>query len=88
MKIADVRAKSADELNKELLDLRKEQLNLRIQKATGQLDNGSRVRAVRRDIARVKTVQAEINRGAVPAAKPAKAPKAAGKKAAAKKKES
>lgn len=55
-KIADVRAKSPDELKAMLLDLRKEQFNLRFQHATGQLEAVSRIRAVRRDIARVKTV--------------------------------
>ena len=55
-KIADVRAKNPDELKAMLLDLRKEQFNLRFQRATGQLEAVSRIRAVRRDIARVKTV--------------------------------
>ena len=55
-KIADVRAKSADELNEMLLDLRKEQFNLRFQRATGQLENTARIRQVRRDAARVKTI--------------------------------
>ena len=55
-KIADVWAKSPDELKAMLLDLRKEQFNLRFQRATGQLEAVSRIRAVRRDIARVKTV--------------------------------
>jgi large subunit ribosomal protein L29 len=52
----ELRGKSADELNDELLSLRKEQFNLRFQKATGQLNNTSRVRAVRRDVARIKTL--------------------------------
>jgi large subunit ribosomal protein L29 len=52
----ELRGKSADELNEELLSLRKEQFNLRFQKATGQLNNTSRVRAVRRDVARIKTL--------------------------------
>ena len=56
MKAADVRAMSADQLNDELAKLKKEQFNLRFQKATGQLDNTSRVRVVRRDIARIQTV--------------------------------
>jgi large subunit ribosomal protein L29 len=56
---SDVRAKTPDELSAMLLDLRKEQFNLRFQRATGQQENTSRVRAVRRDIARVKTIQAE-----------------------------
>ena len=61
-KIADVRAKSADELNEMLLDLRKEQFNLRFQRATGQLEAVSRIRHVRRDIARVKTILGERSR--------------------------
>jgi len=55
----EIRAKSPDELKALLLDLRKEQFNLRFQRATGQQENTSRVRAVRRDIARVKTILAE-----------------------------
>jgi large subunit ribosomal protein L29 len=87
MKIADLRAKSADELKQELLNLRKEQFNFRFQKTTGQLENTGRVRLVRRDIARIKTVLAETKQGKTPAAKPAakKAAKAPAK--AAKKKE-
>ncbi len=56
MKIEDVRAKNDGELETELLGLKKEQFNLRFQRATGQLENTSRVRAVRRDIARVQTI--------------------------------
>jgi len=56
MKIADVRALSADQLEDEVLKLKKEQFNLRFQRATGQLENTSRVRQVRKDIARIKTV--------------------------------
>ena len=63
-KIADVRAKSADELNEMLLNLRKEQFNLRFQRATGQLEAVSRIRAVRRDIAKVKTIMGERSRAA------------------------
>ena len=63
-KIADVRAKSADQLNEMLLDLRKEQFNLRFQRATGQLEAVSRIRQVRRDIARVKTILGERSRAA------------------------
>lgn len=58
-KPADVRAKSPDQLAAQLLDLRKEQFNLRFQKATGQTEGVGRVKAVRRDIARVKTIMAE-----------------------------
>ena len=63
-KIGDVRAKSADELNTMLLDLRKEQFNLRFQRATGQLEALSRIKQVRRDIARVKTIIGERTRSA------------------------
>ncbi|MEM9880874.1 MAG: 50S ribosomal protein L29 [Pseudomonadota bacterium] len=59
MKAADLRAKSADELNDELVKLKKEQFNLRFQAASGQLENTARVREVRRDIARIKTLQAQ-----------------------------
>ncbi len=58
-KPSDIRAKTPDELSTMLLDLRKEQFNLRFQRATGQLEGVGRVRAVRRDIARVKTIMAE-----------------------------
>ncbi len=61
-KIADVRAKSADELQEMLVNLRKEQFNLRFQRATGQLEAVSRIKHVRRDIARAKTIMAERNR--------------------------
>ncbi|MDE8345704.1 MAG: 50S ribosomal protein L29 [Acidocella sp.] len=60
----DIRTKTPDELNGMLLDLRKEQFNLRFQRATGQQENTSRVRMVRRDIARVKTILAERARAA------------------------
>jgi large subunit ribosomal protein L29 len=63
-KPADIRAKTADELSTLLLDLRKEQFNLRFQRATGQLEGVGRVRTVRRDIARVKTIMAEHKRSA------------------------
>ncbi len=53
------RAKSDDELSSQLLDLKKEQFNLRFQRATGQLENTARVREVRRDIARIKTVMSQ-----------------------------
>jgi large subunit ribosomal protein L29 len=59
MKASEIRAKSADQLREQLLQLKKEQFNLRFQKATGQLENTSRVREVRRDIARLKTILAE-----------------------------
>jgi large subunit ribosomal protein L29 len=58
-KAADIRAKTPDELSGMLLDLRKEQFNLRFQRATGQQEGVARVKVVRRDIARVKTILAE-----------------------------
>ena len=58
MKAADLRAKTKDELSDQLLQLKKEQFNLRFQRATGQLENTARVREVRRDIARIKTILA------------------------------
>ena len=56
MKAEDVRAKTESELKDQLVALKKEQFNLRFQQATGQLENTARVRQVRRDIARIKTV--------------------------------
>ncbi|MBI5121649.1 MAG: 50S ribosomal protein L29 [Rhodospirillales bacterium] len=53
---ADHRAKTPDQLKDQLVNLKKEQFNLRFQKASGQLENTSRVREVRREIARIKTV--------------------------------
>jgi large subunit ribosomal protein L29 len=60
----DLRAKSPDELAAMLLELRKEQFNLRFQRATGQMEGTGRIRLVRRDIARIKTIQAERRRAA------------------------
>lgn len=59
MKATDVRAKTLDELNDDLVSLKKEQFNLRFQKATGQMEKTARVRQIRRDIARIKTILAE-----------------------------
>jgi large subunit ribosomal protein L29 len=64
MKASDVRAKSNDELTTQLGELRKEQFNLRFQRASGQLENTSRVRAVRRDIARIMTALGQRQRPA------------------------
>ena len=58
MKASELRTKTQDELNDQLMQLKKEQFNLRFQKATGQLENTARVREVRRDIARIKTILA------------------------------
>ncbi len=91
MKVADVRAMTLDQLDDEVLKLKKEQFNLRFQRATGQLENTSRVRVIRRDIARMKTIAAQKRVGAPePAPKaeaapaPAKKTKTAKPKAAAK----
>jgi large subunit ribosomal protein L29 len=59
MKADDVRAMTHDQLSDELMKLKKEQFNLRFQRATGQLENTGRVRIVRRDIARIKTIAAQ-----------------------------
>ena len=64
MKVADVRAMTVDQIDDEVLKLKKEQFNLRFQRATGQLENTSRVREVRRDIARLKTVAKNKRSGA------------------------
>jgi large subunit ribosomal protein L29 len=68
MKAADIRAMSVDQLDDEFLKLKKERFNLRFQRATGQLENTSRVRAVRRDIARIKTIAAQKRAGTTPVA--------------------
>ncbi|KQP58836.1 50S ribosomal protein L29 [Methylobacterium sp. Leaf399] len=60
---SDLAALSPDQLNDELLNLKKEQFNLRFQGATGQLENVARVREVRRDIARVRTLQRQKTLG-------------------------
>ena len=59
VKAQDLRAKTPDELQSQLVNLKKEAYNLRFQGATGQLENPVRMRVVRREIARVKTVLAE-----------------------------
>ena len=66
MKSADLRAMSVDQLDDEFMKLKKERFNLRFQRATGQLENTARVRAVRRDIARIKTIAAQKRSGTVP----------------------
>jgi large subunit ribosomal protein L29 len=59
MKMSDVRALTKDQVKDEILKLRKEQLNLRFQRATGQLEKTNRIRQIRRDIARLKTAQSQ-----------------------------
>ena len=56
MKAEELRGKTPDELRTQLVELKKEAFNLRFQRASGQLENTARVRQVRRDIARIKTV--------------------------------
>ena len=63
MKASDARAMTVDQLDDEVLKLKKEQFNLRFQKASGQLENTSRVRQVRRDIARVLTLAGQKRGG-------------------------
>jgi large subunit ribosomal protein L29 len=60
--VTELRAKTPDQLADRLLELKKEQFNLRFQRAGGQLENTARVRQVRREIASIKTVQAERKR--------------------------
>jgi large subunit ribosomal protein L29 len=59
MKAAEIRSMTLDQLNDELVKLKKEQFNLRFQAASGQLENTARVRQVRRNIARIKTIVRE-----------------------------
>jgi len=75
MKAADVRAMSLDQLDDEVLKLKKEQFNLRFQRATGQLENTARVRVIRRDIARMKTIGAQKRAGVEPVVKADAVPK-------------
>jgi large subunit ribosomal protein L29 len=57
MKMSDVKVLSPDQVKDEVLKLKKEQFNLRFQRASGQVENTSRIRQIRRDIARLKTAQ-------------------------------
>lgn len=59
MKAKDIRVMTNDQVKDEILKLKKEQFNLRFQKATGQVENTARIRQIRRDIARLKTVQSQ-----------------------------
>jgi len=59
LKVEDIRRMTADQMDDEVLKLKKERFNLRFQRATGQLENTARVRQVRRDIARIKTIAAQ-----------------------------
>jgi large subunit ribosomal protein L29 len=75
MKASDARVMTVDQIDDEVLKLKKEQFNLRFQRATGQLENTARVRAVRRDIARLKTIARQKRAGSAEpaAAKPRRA---------------
>jgi len=59
MKVGDIRAMSPDQMDDAIVNLKKERFNLRFQRATGQLENTSRLREARRDIARIKTIAAQ-----------------------------
>jgi large subunit ribosomal protein L29 len=59
VKIKDLRAKTIDELETRLLELKKEEINLRIQQSTGQLQNTSNMKKARREVAQIKTLIAE-----------------------------
>jgi large subunit ribosomal protein L29 len=66
-KATDIRTKTPDELETRLVDLRREQFNLRFQRATGQTESVGRVKIVRREIARVKTIITERTRASAKA---------------------
>jgi large subunit ribosomal protein L29 len=59
MKVDDIRAMTPDQMDDAILNLKKERFNLRFQRATGQLENTSRMKEARRDIARIKTIAAQ-----------------------------
>ena len=78
MKAEDLKGKTKDELTKLLMDTRKEQFNARLQRASGQLENTSTIRAIRRNIARIKTfISSNADAKAVKAAKAPAAKKSA-----------
>ena len=83
MKPADIRAMTIDQIDDEVLKLKKEHFNLRFQRASGQLENTARVREVRRDIARLKTIVQSKRSGTAKAGsnKPAAAKPPAAKRA-------
>ena len=88
MKAEEFKGKTADELKKALVDLKKKQFNMRFQRSQGQLENTAQIRAVRRDIARIKTFLTADKGGAVtppPAKKKAESKSAASNKKAPKK---
>ena len=64
MEVSEIRAKSVEELNEELVALRREQFNLRMQKSSGELSQHHQHKRVKKDIARIKTVLNELKRAA------------------------
>jgi large subunit ribosomal protein L29 len=84
MKAAHVRGLTEDQLSDELVKLKKEQFNLRFQAASGQLENTARVRVIKRDIARIKTIARQKSLGAEPQVRKSAEEKPVQKKAAAK----
>ena len=66
-KFEDLRTKTDDQLNEQLVELKREQFNLRFQAATNQLERPARIREVRRSIAQIKTLQTERTRSAAKA---------------------
>jgi large subunit ribosomal protein L29 len=81
MKPADIRAMTIDQIDDEVLKLKKEHFNLRFQRASGQLENTARVREVRRDIARLKTIARLKHDGSVVPARAKRAAEGAGEEA-------
>ena len=65
MKFSDIKQKTEDELKVDLVNLKKEQFNLRFQKASGQLENSSKILQVRRDIARIMTAINDQKRSSI-----------------------
>ena len=83
MKMSDVKVMTPDQVKDEVLKLKKEQFNLRFQRASGQVENTSRIRQIRRDIARIKTIAAQKRTGQpAPASKTATKPAAKPKRSA------
>jgi large subunit ribosomal protein L29 len=78
MKSADIRAMTIDQIDDEVLKLKKEHFNLRFQRASGQLENTARVREVRRDIARLKTIARLKHHGSATPAAAKRVPEGAG----------
>jgi large subunit ribosomal protein L29 len=87
MKASEARAMDVGKLDEEVMKLKKEQFNLRFQRATGQLENTARVRLIRRDIARMKTIAAQKRAAGEVETAPAPKPKRAAAKRAAPKRE-